>query len=96
MLALGQALTAAEGVSGDNHPRVALPLIMLGKLFSRTGRVQLAEGMYRCEVLVNPCPASEHSSCAVLFLLLCYVMLPSAVPDGLELLSYVGQMTYCS
>eukprot|EP00884_Botryococcus_braunii_P012719 jgi/Botrbrau1/21448/Bobra.0216s0056.1 len=44
---LSEAVIASEGVSGDNHPRVAMPLVMLGTLFARTGRLQLAEGMYR-------------------------------------------------
>lgn len=84
MLAFGQALAAAEGVSGDDHPRVALPLIMLGKLFSRTGRVQLAEGMYRCELLVDFC----LDSCALL--LLSFPQL--SAPDGLDLVCIVGQV----
>jgi hypothetical protein len=42
-----QALAAAEGVSGADHPRVAGPVMTMGGVLARTGRVQLAEGMYR-------------------------------------------------
>lgn len=44
---LGSALTAAERVSGDAHPRLCPILTMIGNVFSRTGRVTYAEGMYR-------------------------------------------------
>ncbi|KAK9792244.1 hypothetical protein WJX73_005733 [Symbiochloris irregularis] len=45
--ALGQALTAAEGVSGAKHVRVAPVLLLLAGLYARTKRVTLAEGLYR-------------------------------------------------
>ena len=31
----------------DSHPRVALVLMLLGKVYARTARVVFAEGMYR-------------------------------------------------
>lgn len=45
---LSDALSAAEGVSGEGHPRVALVLLELGRLYARTARVSYAEGLYRC------------------------------------------------
>ena len=45
---LGDALAAAEGVGGEAHPRVACVLLELGRLYARTARVGLAEGLYRC------------------------------------------------
>lgn len=42
-----QALAAAEAVSGAGGPRVALVLLLTAQLYSRTGRVTLAEGLYR-------------------------------------------------
>ena len=50
---LGDALAAAEGVGGEAHPRVACVLLELGRLYARTARVGLAEGLYRCRWL---CP----------------------------------------
>jgi len=35
------------GVSSDKHVRVALVLMLLGKVYARTARVMFAEGMYR-------------------------------------------------
>jgi hypothetical protein len=45
--ALPQALAAAEAVSGESSVRVALVLILTAHVYSRTGRVTLAEGLYR-------------------------------------------------
>ena len=45
--ALLQALAAAEAVSGESSVRVALVLILTAHVYSRTGRVTLAEGLYR-------------------------------------------------
>ncbi len=42
-----QALAAAEGISSDSHPRVALVLMLLGFAYSRSARVTLAEGLFR-------------------------------------------------
>lgn len=42
-----QAVAVAESLSGSNHYRIAIPLLMLGKVYSRSGRVTLAEGLYR-------------------------------------------------
>ena len=42
-----QALSTAEGISGDSHPRVAIVLLVLGNLYARTARVTYAEGLYR-------------------------------------------------
>lgn len=42
-----QALGAAEAVSGEGGARVALVLILTAHVYSRTGRVTLAEGLYR-------------------------------------------------
>lgn len=51
---LSRAVTAAEAVSGDRHPRVALPLLLTGEVFSRTRRVTYAEGLYReCTKLLH-------------------------------------------
>ena len=44
---LPQALAAAEAVSGESCVRVALVLILTAHVYSRTGRVTLAEGLYR-------------------------------------------------
>ncbi|PSC73470.1 Kinesin light chain [Micractinium conductrix] len=44
---LSSALAAAEAVSGAGGPRVALVLLLTAQLYSRTGRVTLAEGLYR-------------------------------------------------
>lgn len=44
---LSTALEAAEAVSGERHPRVVLPLLLTGEVFSRTRRVTYAEGLYR-------------------------------------------------
>lgn len=44
--ALSDAVTAAEGVSGADA-LLAAPLLALGHLYARTGRVTLAEGLYR-------------------------------------------------
>lgn len=46
---LSDALAAAEAVSGEGHPRVALVLLELGRLYARTARVSYAEGLYRCD-----------------------------------------------
>ena len=48
LLAAVQAVTAAEGVSGCKHVRVASVLLLLADLYARTRRVTLAEGLYRC------------------------------------------------
>jgi len=42
-----QALAAAESVSGEACVRVALVLLLTAHVYSRTGRVTLAEGLYR-------------------------------------------------
>lgn len=42
-----QALAAAEAVSGERHLRVAPVLLLLGQVYCRTGRVTVAEGLYR-------------------------------------------------
>ncbi|GAX79410.1 hypothetical protein CEUSTIGMA_g6851.t1 [Chlamydomonas eustigma] len=44
---LGRSLKAAEEVSSDKHPRIALVLMLLGRVYARTARVIFAEGMYR-------------------------------------------------
>jgi uncharacterized protein HemY len=44
---LSDALSAAEGVSSEAHPRVACVLLELGRLYARTARVSYAEGLYR-------------------------------------------------
>eukprot|EP00890_Picochlorum_soloecismus_P005815 jgi/Picsp_1/6234/NSC_03588-R1_hypothetical protein CHLNCDRAFT_51750 [Chlorella variabilis] len=48
---LGDALTAVESMvqcSGDpKHPSIAIVLLLLAEVYSRTGRVTLAEGLYR-------------------------------------------------
>ncbi len=45
---LEAALPAAEGISGDDHPRVALVLQALAGVFARTRRISFAEGLYKC------------------------------------------------
>ena len=45
---LGDALAAGEGVGGEAQPCVACVLLELGRLYARTARVGLAEGLYRC------------------------------------------------
>ncbi|KAL4423065.1 hypothetical protein ABPG77_005870 [Micractinium sp. CCAP 211/92] len=45
--ALSDALAAAEAVSGEQRLRVALVLLLTAHAYSRTGRVTLAEGLYR-------------------------------------------------
>lgn len=45
--ALSSALAAAEAVSGASCPRVAPVLLLTAYTYSRTGRVTLAEGLYR-------------------------------------------------
>lgn len=45
--ALSDALAAAEAVSGEQCVRVALVLLLTAQAYSRTGRVTLAEGLYR-------------------------------------------------
>jgi hypothetical protein len=47
LLAAVQALSAAEAVSRAMCPRVALVLLLTAQTYSRTGRVTLAEGLYR-------------------------------------------------
>ena len=42
-----QALAAAEALSGASGPRIALVLLLTAHSYSRTGRVTLAEGLYR-------------------------------------------------
>ena len=42
------ALPAAEAISGDDHPRVALVLQALAGVFARTRRISFAEGLYKC------------------------------------------------
>ncbi len=49
---LEAALPAAEAISGDGHPRVALVLQTLGGIFARTRRISFAEGLYKCGRLV--------------------------------------------
>lgn len=44
---LGAALKAAEGVSTEQHPRLAAALMLLGQVYSRSARVTFAEGMLR-------------------------------------------------
>jgi len=44
---LEAALPAAEAISGDDHPRVALVLQTLAGVFARTRRVSFAEGLYK-------------------------------------------------
>lgn len=44
---LSEALSAAEAVGGDAHPRVALVLAELAGVYARTARVSYAEGLYR-------------------------------------------------
>ena len=48
---LEAALPAAEAISGDDHPRVALVLQVLAGVFARTRRVSFAEGLYKCASL---------------------------------------------
>jgi len=45
--ALIEALACAEAVGSDQHPRVALVLLVLGRLYASTARVSYAEGLYR-------------------------------------------------
>jgi len=45
--ALARALSLAEAVSGEGHPRVAAPLVLLADCCARTQRLTLAEGLYR-------------------------------------------------
>ena len=44
---LEAALPAAEAISGDDHPRVALILQTLAGVFARTRRISFAEGLYK-------------------------------------------------
>lgn len=61
--ALGEALSTLSAVSADNHPRLALPLILLGWTYSRSARVTLAEGLYReAAKLLRLDPSAEGAS----------------------------------
>ena len=40
-------MSTVEGIGGSNRPRLAIPLLVLAKVYSRSGRVTLAEGLYR-------------------------------------------------
>ncbi len=62
-------------VSSDKHPRVAMVLMLLGKVYARTARVMFAEGLYReCLKLMQlddtkvggPCPHVHPSVAAML------------------------------
>ncbi|GAB4817145.1 hypothetical protein N2152v2_004191 [Parachlorella kessleri] len=54
---LTKALAAAEGISSDSHPRVALVLMLLGFAYSRSARVTLAEGLFReCSKMLQLTP----------------------------------------
>lgn len=44
---LGKALSAAEKVSADNHPRVVPVLALLSYAYCRTARFTFAEGLLR-------------------------------------------------
>ncbi|PRW44846.1 NEDD8-activating enzyme E1 catalytic subunit isoform B [Chlorella sorokiniana] len=44
---LSNALAAAESVAGESCARVAVVLLLTAHMYSRTGRVTLAEGLYR-------------------------------------------------
>lgn len=63
MQVLSDALAAAERVSGENHPRVALVLLELGRLYACTARVSYAEGLYRYKRIYCCCvDPRTHSS----------------------------------
>jgi len=50
-----QALTEADKVTTERHPRAAPLLVQLGLVFARTAKVTIAEGLYRCNhPLVSP------------------------------------------
>ena len=42
-----QAVTEADKVTSEKHPRAAPLLVQLGLVFARTSRVTIAEGLYR-------------------------------------------------
>lgn len=68
-LARPQALAAAESVSGEGCPRVALVLLLTAQLYSRTGRVTLAEGLYReAAKMLQLRPGGEEDTAAALAL----------------------------
>lgn len=57
-----RALTAAEDVGTSTTPRVAGPLLVLGHVYSRTGRVTLAEGVLRSAAsLLSASPSTTSS-----------------------------------
>lgn len=42
-----QAVTEADKVTTEKHPRAVPLLVQLGLVFARTSRVTIAEGLYR-------------------------------------------------
>eukprot|EP00887_Chlorella_sp_A99_P004314 scaffold15.g4314.t1 len=58
-----QAVAVCEELSGANTARISIPLLMLGKVYSRSGRVTLAEGLYReCSKMLGLDPTNEDWS----------------------------------
>lgn len=58
-----QAVAVCEELSGANTARISIPLLMLGKVYSRSGRVTLAEGLYRGARKAAGRVCSRGSSC---------------------------------
>jgi tetratricopeptide (TPR) repeat protein len=60
---VSSASTTASSVGGKPHPRIAIVLLLLAHVYSRTGKVTLAEGLYREIVkILDLNPATESSS----------------------------------
>lgn len=56
-------------MSGEGCPRVALVLLLTAQLYSRTGRVTLAEGLYReAAKMLQLRPGGEEDAAAALAL----------------------------
>ncbi|KAL4520055.1 hypothetical protein Ndes2526B_g01398 [Nannochloris sp. 'desiccata'] len=65
---LSSASNTASSIGGKPHPRVAIVLLLLANVYSRTGKVTLAEGLYREIVKIldlNPAVASSEPSIAL-------------------------------
>mmetsp|Transcript_17731 Transcript_17731/g.57345 ORF Transcript_17731/g.57345 Transcript_17731/m.57345 type:complete len:250 (+) Transcript_17731:1176-1925(+) len=56
---LEAALAAAELWGGEEHPHVAMVLMCLGHVYTRTGRFSLAEGLFRRAGNLVGCPIVE-------------------------------------
>ena len=64
---LSSSSNTASSLGGKPHPRIACVLLLLAHVYSRTGKVTLAEGLYREIVKIldlNPVVASSEPSLA--------------------------------